>query len=92
MRAAEVALVALAVLNIVAFAAFGFDKARSQRKGQRVPERTLLLLALVGGTAGAYAGRSAFQHKTRKQPFVMRLHTVAVLQVVALVGLAWWRG
>lgn len=89
----EIALVALAVLNIVTFLTFGFDKARARKRGaSRVPERTLLLLALVGGTPGAYAGRSAFDHKTRKQPFVMQLHAVAVLQATALMLLAFWLG
>ena len=78
-------------LNFIAFAAFGLDKAKAARGQYRIAESTLLMLALLGGTIGAYAGRSVFRHKTRKQPFSGNLHTIAVLQVVALGGLiGWW--
>lgn len=53
-------------------------------------ESTLLWLALLDGSPGAYAGRAAFRHKTRKQPFCPNLHTIALLQAVALgVGIGW---
>jgi uncharacterized membrane protein YsdA (DUF1294 family) len=76
-------LAALAVLNLAAFAAFGIDKARAREGRRRIPEARLLQLALLGGSPGAYAGRRMFRHKTRKQPFVAQLHTIAVLQMVA---------
>jgi uncharacterized membrane protein YsdA (DUF1294 family) len=43
----------------------------------------LLKLALFGGSPGAYAGRSAFRHKTRKQPFNDQLRFTVALQFVA---------
>ena len=48
---------------------------------------------MLGGTPGAYAGRAAFRHKTRKQPFSARLHGIAMAQAfgVALLG-GWWLG
>jgi uncharacterized membrane protein YsdA (DUF1294 family) len=81
-------ITALAAINFLAFAAFGFDKAQAERGGRRVRESTLLKLALLGGSPGAYAGRSAFRHKTRKQPFNSQLRFTAVLQVV-VGALAW---
>jgi uncharacterized membrane protein YsdA (DUF1294 family) len=54
-----------------------------------VQETTLLLLALLGGTAGAYAGRALFRHKTRKQPFSNDLFAIAVLQAA---GVGAWIG
>ena len=79
----------LAGINFAAFAAFGIDKARAEAGAWRVQESTLLLLALLGGTAGAYAGRRLFRHKTRKQPFSGQLHSIAGLQVL---GLGAWLG
>ncbi|MBC2667055.1 DUF1294 domain-containing protein [Novosphingobium flavum] len=82
---------ALIVLNFVSFAAFGIDKALAERGRRRISEARLLQLAFFGGTPGAYAGRALFRHKTRKQPFCARLHTVAALQVLALAAAgAWW--
>jgi uncharacterized membrane protein YsdA (DUF1294 family) len=57
--------------------------AGAQRR--RIAESTLLTLALLGGTPGTYAGRALFRHKTRKQPFSRRLHTIAVVQGVIAV-------
>lgn len=81
----------LAGLNLLAFTAFGIDKARAAAGAQRLSEASLLLLASLGGTPGAYAGRRLFRHKTRKQPFVRRLHTIAGLQVLGLVALLGWQ-
>ncbi len=84
---------ALIALNFVTFAAFGIDKAKAEAGRRRTPESTLLLLAFLGGTLGAYAGRAAFRHKTRKVPFSRELHTIAAMQVVAIgLGLGWVLG
>ena len=84
---------ALIAMNFFAFAAFGIDKLKAEAGRWRVEEATLLWLALLGGTGGAYAGRALFRHKTRKQPFSTYLHTIAVLQLLALgAGLGWALG
>lgn len=83
---------AFIALNLLAFAAFGIDKAKAEAGKWRVQESTLLMLALLGGSPGAYAGRAAFRHKTRKQPFCRQLHTIAVLQVLGVGGVIGWVG
>ena len=77
----------LAAMNGAAFVAFGIDKAKAEAGARRISEANLLGLAMFGGTLGAYAGRRAFRHKTRKQPFSSELHAIAVLQLAALLGL-----
>ena len=81
---------ALIALNFVTFAMFGIDKAKAEGGTWRIAESTLLTLALLGGTLGAYAGRALFRHKTRKQPFGASLFAIAVLQVLALGALIGW--
>lgn len=81
---------ALILLNLAAFLAFGIDKARAEAGAWRVQESTLLLLALLGGTLGAYAGRAVFRHKTRKQPFSARLHGMAAVQGLMLGAWLGW--
>jgi uncharacterized membrane protein YsdA (DUF1294 family) len=76
---------ALIAINFLAFAAFGIDKAKAEAGAWRISESTLLLFALIGGTPGAYAGRTLFRHKTKKQPFCDQLHMTATLQVIAIV-------
>jgi uncharacterized membrane protein YsdA (DUF1294 family) len=81
---------AFIAMNFIAFAAFGIDKMKAEAGTWRVPEDRLLMLAFLGGTLGAYAGRAVFRHKTRKQPFSSNLHTIAVLQVLGLGALILW--
>jgi uncharacterized membrane protein YsdA (DUF1294 family) len=79
----------LLAINLLAFAAFGWDKRQARLGRWRVKESTLLMLALLGGTPGAFAGRAVFRHKTRKQPFVTQLWLIVALQAVAAAALAW---
>jgi len=81
---------ALIAMNFLAFAAFGIDKWKAEAGYWRVAESTLLTLALLGGSIGAYAGRAAFRHKTRKQPFSSQLHSIAVLQLLLIGGGVGW--
>lgn len=81
---------ALAAINLLTFALFGLDKALARRDARRIRESTLLWLALLGGTPGAYAARRLFRHKTRKQPFSNYLFAIATLQVVAIGGFIGW--
>lgn len=87
------AATALIAMNFLAFAAFGIDKLKAEAGHWRVQESTLLLLALLGGSPGAYAGRVLFRHKTRKQPFCRQLHAIAMVQVLGLAaGSVWMLG
>ena len=80
-------IIALAAINFAAFAAFGIDKALAENRARRISEAALLQLAFFGGIGGAYAGRALFRHKTSKQPFSNRLHTIALLQLCGAVFL-----
>ncbi|MBO9671471.1 MAG: DUF1294 domain-containing protein [Sphingobium sp.] len=76
----------LALANLAAFAAFGYDKARARAGKWRVRERDLLLLVLLGGGAGAVLGRLAFRHKTRKPGFSAAIYLIALAEL----GLFCW--
>jgi uncharacterized membrane protein YsdA (DUF1294 family) len=73
----------LAVINAAAFAAMAADKQWAIDGKPRVPERTLLTLALLGGSAGAVAAQQWLRHKTRKQPFRSVLWGIALTQAMA---------
>lgn len=83
---------AFVVLNLLTWGVYRWDKARAGRRGaRRVPERTLLGLAAVGGFVGAgvamYAHRQ--RHKANKAAFVWRYRVVLCGW---LVGLVVWLG
>lgn len=62
-------LVTVAVLSLISFLLYGWDKYRARQGGRRVPEQTFHLLALFGGWPGAWVGQQRFRHKTQKVPF-----------------------
>lgn len=89
----KIAGVWLLLVNLCTFAAFWSDKRAALRGTWRTPESSLLRAALLGGTPGAFLARRVFRHKTRKQPFVGHLRTIAFLQIVALGGaIGWYAG
>ena len=77
----------LAAINVVAFAVYGADKRRAKKDKRRVPEKTLFLLALIGGSVGALAGMYTFRHKTRHWYFVWGIPAILVIQIALAVWL-----
>ncbi len=71
----------LLLVNLAAFITFGADKRRARRDAWRVPERTLFLLALVGGSLGAICGMRVFHHKTRHWYFRYGLPAILLAQL-----------
>jgi len=76
---------AVAVLSLVTFVVYGFDKRRARLDGRRVPEKTMHLLAFLGGWPGALAGQRTFRHKTQKVSYQL-LFWLCVFGHLALVG------
>ena len=77
----------LIVINIVTWIAFGLDKWKAKSGKWRIPERTLLLLALIGGSLGALAGMIMFRHKTRKAKFFISVPVMFVVHCVIVTVL-----
>ena len=78
----------LAVINFTTWVAYGLDQGRAKSGKWRIPERTLLLLALIGGSLGALAGMIMFRHKTRKAKFVISVPVMFVVHCVIVTMLA----
>ncbi len=81
----DVLLAAALALNVLVFLALGADKHFAARGRRRIPERTLLCLALPLAAPGAWLGMSVFRHKTRKRSFRWKMVGVTVLQLALLV-------
>ena len=80
----------LLLMNLVTFLTFGLDKWKSRRKARReavrrIPERTLFLLAILGGSAGALLGMRAFHHKTLHRAFRVGIPAILALQVLTFL-------
>lgn len=77
----------LLVINAVAFIVYGIDKLKARKGRWRIPEVTLLLLALVGGSVGSWLGMKVWHHKTMHRKFQYGLPTILLLQLALAVYL-----
>lgn len=82
----ELAGLYLLMINAAAFTAFTLDKRAAARGAWRVPEQRLLMLAALGGSAGAIAARAVLRHKTRKAGFSGWLFGIAAAQAAAVLA------
>lgn len=72
----------LLAANLAAFCLCGWDKRCARRGAWRIPERTLLLSALLGGSIGFLCGMKLFHHKTRKPKFKFGVPAILIAQLV----------
>ena len=83
----KISAVYLLVVNIAAFAVYGWDKMCAKRGMWHVPEKILLLLAFLGGSVGAMVGMAIFRHKTLHLKFRYGVPLILILQLIGLIYL-----
>ena len=74
----------IAMLNVTTFVVYGIDKWKAKKDKWRIPESTLLLLAVVGGSIGALLGMKVWHHKTMHKKFKYGVPLILVLQIGVL--------
>lgn len=77
----------LALVNIIGFAIMGIDKKKAQKRAFRIPEATLFLIALIGGSLGSIIGMHTFRHKTRHWYFLYGMPAILILQIALVICL-----
>ncbi|UWP58773.1 DUF1294 domain-containing protein [Ruminococcus gauvreauii] len=75
----------LLMINLITLFAYGMDKRRARLGKWRVKERTLLLLAVIGGSAGALLGIYGFRHKTKHKKFTLLIPVLLACHTVLLI-------
>lgn len=73
------------LLSLLALIMMKIDKKQAQRRGQRIPEKNLWSVAILGGGIGAYIGMMMFRHKTRHTNFRIGFLMLAVLDAAVLI-------
>ena len=81
---AEPVLLYALVINVLAFVLFGIDKRRAVYHHWRIPESTLIAVAVLGGCVGSYAGMRVFHHKTKKPLFRYGIPVIILLWLIVL--------
>jgi len=70
------------LMSMIGFATMRSDKQRAIKKGWRIPERTLLLIAFAGGGIGSFLGMYTFRHKTKHIKFVVLIPLSVILYFI----------
>ncbi|MCJ8344549.1 DUF1294 domain-containing protein [bacterium] len=74
-------------INFVSFMIYFLDKKLAIYGWFRVPEKTLLILGLLGGTVGACIAQKVFKHKTQKRSFQFAFKSITCLQILVIIYL-----
>jgi uncharacterized membrane protein YsdA (DUF1294 family) len=80
-------LIYLLIVNLIGFALMGLDKRKAQKQLWRIPEKTLFLASLLGGSVGTLTGMYFFRHKTKHWYFVVGMPLILILQIAAVIYL-----
>jgi uncharacterized membrane protein YsdA (DUF1294 family) len=75
-------LIYLVIINVVTFFLYGVDKYKAKRAKWRIPEATLLGLAIIGGSVGAWLGMKVWHHKTMHKKFKYGIPAMIIIQLL----------
>ena len=74
-------------INAVTFIVYGIDKYKAKKAKWRIPEATLLLLAVLGGSIGAWMGMKVWHHKTMHKKFKYGIPAILLIQIALMAYL-----
>ena len=74
-------------INVVTFIVYGIDKYKAKKAKWRIPEATLLLLAVLGGSIGARMGMKVWHHKTMHKKFKYGIPAILLIQIALMTYL-----
>ena len=76
----------LIITNIVTFLVYGLDKWKAKKSKWRIREAALLLLAVLGGSIGAWLGMKVWHHKTMHKKFRYGIPAIIIIQLILITG------
>ncbi len=71
----------LIIINIVTFLVYGIDKWKARKTMWRIREASLLMLAVLGGSIGAWLGMKVWHHKTQHKKFRYGIPAIIIIQI-----------
>ena len=81
----EIVIVYLVVINVATFLTYGIDKWKAKKSLWRIREASLLGLAVLGGSIGAWLGMKVWHHKTMHLKFKYGIPLILVVQIVIVL-------
>ena len=80
-------LVYLCIANLIGLLSMLIDKYKAKKSKWRIPEKTLFMIAIFGGSIGSICGMQLFRHKTKHTYFVIGMPAILIIQVIAIIAL-----
>ena len=80
----QLIIIYLIAINVITFLVYGIDKWKAKRSKWRIPEATLLGLAVIGGSIGAWLGMKVWHHKTVHKKFKFGLPVIIIIQLLII--------
>ncbi len=77
----KIGIVYLLILNIAGYGSMWMDKQKAKKRRWRIPEKTLFVIAALGGSIGSIAGMYHFRHKTKHKKFVIGMPVIVLVQI-----------
>ena len=77
----RIIIIYLLVINIATFFTYGIDKWKAKKSKWRIRETSLLALAVLGGSIGAWLGMKVWHHKTMHKKFKYGVPAILILQL-----------
>lgn len=86
----KIALIYWFAINVVTFVMYGVDKWKSKHARWRIPESTLIWMAVLGGSVGALLGIRCWHHKTLHAKFRFGVPAILMVQILIVVFVMCW--
>lgn len=81
----HIVLIYLVIINVATFFVYGIDKWKAKKAKWRIRETALLVLAVLGGSIGAWLGMKVWHHKTLHKKFRFGVPAIIIVQL-AIIG------
>ncbi|MBR5948011.1 MAG: DUF1294 domain-containing protein [Clostridia bacterium] len=75
----------LGIMTLIGFVSMGADKKKAEKKRWRIPEKTLFLIAILGGSLGSVLGMQFFRHKTKHWYFALFMPLILLAHIALLL-------
>ena len=85
MTTEQLILICLVAINVVTFFMYGIDKWKAKHSKWRIPEATLLGMAVIGGSIGAWLDMRVWHHKTMHKKFLFGISLIILTQIAIVL-------
>ena len=86
MNSFDIIILYFTAVNVISFLMMGIDKRKAVKRAFRIPESTLFVLAIIGGSIGSIIGMHLFRHKTRHWYFLYGMPVILALQIILILA------